>query len=169
MAFEARLRVLAEEAGNAASLVQRLNKVTCANCPSNRFITFFFGIVDPAKGDLAFANAGHNPPVLVRASGKVEMLEGGGPVLGVLEIAPYKEDRTKLGPGDVLVIYSDGVTEAASTAEEEYGEQRLMDVVAQHRTEPADAIVKAVMDSVSQFSLGAAQADDITVVVAKRL
>ncbi len=169
MAFEARLRVLAEEAGNAASLVQRLNKVTCANCPSNRFITFFYGIVDPSKGDLAFANAGHNPPVLVRASGKVEMLEGGGPVLGVLEIAPYHEERTKLAPGDTLVIYSDGVTEAASVAEEEYGEQRLIDVVAQHRAEPADAIVKAVMDSVSQFSLGAAQADDITVVVAKRV
>jgi serine phosphatase RsbU (regulator of sigma subunit)/pSer/pThr/pTyr-binding forkhead associated (FHA) protein len=169
MQLEARLRVLAEEAGNTASLVQRLNKVTCANCPSNRFITFFYCIADPSKGDLVFANAGHNPPVMVRASGKVEMLEGGGPVLGVLEIAPYREDRTKFGLGDLLVIYSDGVTEATSTTEEEYGEQRLIDVLAQHRTEPSDAIVKAIMESVSQFSLGAAQADDITVVVAKRV
>jgi serine phosphatase RsbU (regulator of sigma subunit) len=169
MAFEARLRVLAEEAGDAASLVQRLNKVTCANCPSNRFITFFFGILDRNKGELTFANAGHNPPVLVRASGKVEMLEGGGPVLGVLDIAPYREERTKFGQGDLLVIYSDGVTEAASTTDEEYGEERLVEVVTQHRNEPADAIVKAVMDSVSQFALGAPQADDITVIVAKRV
>jgi sigma-B regulation protein RsbU (phosphoserine phosphatase) len=169
MAFEARLRVLAEEAGNAASLVQRLNKVTCANCPSNRFITFFFGILDRAKGELTFANAGHNPPIVVRASGKVEMLEGGGPVLGILEIAPYREERTKFGAGDTLVIYSDGVTEANSVSEEEYGEERLIEVLSQHRNEPADAIVKAVMDSVSQFATGAAQADDITVVVAKRL
>jgi len=169
MAFEARLRVLAEDPGSAASLVQRLNKVTCANCPSNRFITFFFGILDRAKGELSFANAGHNPPIVVRTSGKVEMLEGGGPVLGVLDIAPYNEDHTKFGPGDLLVIYSDGVTEANSTAEEEYGEERLIEVLQQHRTEAADAIVKAVMDSVAQFALGAPQADDITVVVAKHV
>jgi len=169
MAFEARLRVLAEDPGNAASLVQRLNKVTCANCPSNRFITFFYGILDPSKGDLSFANAGHNPPVLVRASGKVEMLEGGGPVLGILDIAQYPEERTKFGPGDLLVIYSDGVTEANSTTEEEYGEERLIEVLTRHRNEPADTIVKAVMDSVAQFALGAPQADDITVVVAKRV
>ena len=87
----------------------------------------------------------------------------------VLAIAPYREERTKLGQGDLLVVYSDGVTEAASTAEEEYGEQRLIEVLAEHRTEPADAIVKAIMDSVSRFSLGAPQADDITVVVARRV
>jgi phosphoserine phosphatase RsbU/P len=167
MAFEARLRVLAEDPGSAASLVQRLNKVTCANCPSNRFITFFFGILDRAKGELSFANAGHNPPIVVRSSGVIEMLEGGGPVLGVLDIAPYKEDLTKFTPGDLLVIYSDGVTEANNTADEEYGETRLIEELTKHRNESADTIVKAVMDSVAQFSLGAPQADDITVVVAK--
>ena len=93
----------------------RMNKATCAKCPSNRFITFFFCVLDAATGELAFANAGHNPPILVRASGEAEMLEGGGPVLGILA-APYCEERAHLDPGDMLVIYSDGVTEAHNPA-----------------------------------------------------
>jgi sigma-B regulation protein RsbU (phosphoserine phosphatase) len=150
-------------------LVARINKITCANCPSNRFITFFYGVLDPTAGELSFANAGHNPPIVVRASGKSEMLEGGGPVLGVLSIAPYREERIPLGFGDLLAIYSDGVTEAVNTSGEEYGEQRLIDVLQSRRSESADAIVGAVMESVNQFTLGAPQADDITLVVAKRL
>jgi serine phosphatase RsbU (regulator of sigma subunit) len=169
MAFEARLRVLAEDTNNAAELVARINKITCANCPSNRFITFFYGVLDPAVGELSFANAGHNPPIVVRASGESEMLEGGGPVLGVLSIAPYCEERVPLGSGDLLAIYSDGVTEAANTSGEEYGEQRLIDVLQSRRGESADAIVSTVMESLNQFTLGAPQADDITLVVAKRL
>jgi sigma-B regulation protein RsbU (phosphoserine phosphatase) len=169
MAFEARLRVLAEDTPNAAELVARMNKITCANCPSNRFITFFYGVIDPAGGELSFANAGHNPPIVVRSSGESEMLEGGGPVLGVLSIAPYREERLPLGSGDLLAIYSDGVTEATNTSGEEYGEQRLIDVLQSRRGESADAVVRAVMESLNQFALGAAQADDITLVVAKRL
>jgi sigma-B regulation protein RsbU (phosphoserine phosphatase) len=168
MAFEARLRVLVEDTENPATLVMRLNKITCANCPSNRFITFFFSVLDPATGNLAFANAGHNPPILVRTSGEVEMLDGGGPVLGVLAIAPYSEQQARLGPGDLLVVYSDGVTEAANIAEEEYGEERLIEVLKRRRTDSSDTIVNAVMESLNQFTSGAPQADDITLVVAKR-
>jgi len=168
MQFEARFRVLVEDTENPATLVMRLNKITCANCPSNRFITFFFGVLDAASGNMAFANAGHNPPIVVRDAGEVEMLEGGGPVLGVLSIAPYDEQHTQLGPGDLLVVYSDGVTEAANTAEEEYGEERLIEVLKSRRTDSPDAIVAAVMDSLNAFTSGAPQADDITLVVAKR-
>jgi serine phosphatase RsbU (regulator of sigma subunit) len=168
MAFEARLRVLVEDTENPATLVMRLNKITCANCPSNRFITFFFSVLDPATGNLSFANAGHNPPIVVRTSGEVEMLDGGGPVLGVLPIAPYSEQQARLGPGDLLVVYSDGVTEAANTGDEEFGEERLIEVLKRRRTESSDAIVSAVMESVNRFTSGAPQADDITLVVAKR-
>src|SRR3982751_5597750 len=91
MALQARVHVLAEEPGNLAHFMTRLNKATCAKCPSNRFITFFFSIFNAATGELAYANAGHNPPILVRASGAAEMLDGGGPVLGILPIAPYSE------------------------------------------------------------------------------
>jgi sigma-B regulation protein RsbU (phosphoserine phosphatase) len=168
MAFEARLRVLVEDTENPATLVVRLNKITCANCPSNRFITFFFSVLDPVTGNLAFANAGHNPPIVVRTSGEVEMLDGGGPVLGVLAIAPYSEQQAQLGPGDLLVVYSDGVTEAANTAEEEYGEERLIEVLKRRRADSSDTIVSAVMESLNRFTSGAPQADDITLVVAKR-
>ena len=169
MAFEARLRVLAEDESTPAALVARLNKVTCANCPSNRFITFFYGILDPATGELAFANAGHNPPFLVRASGIVERLSDGGPVLGILPFAPYNQQQARLEPGDLLVIYSDGVTEATNTSDEEFGEERLTGVLKAHRNAPASAIVSAIRESLNQFTRGAPQADDITLVVARRL
>src|ERR1039458_4964533 len=104
-----RQRVRREEPQNLAAVINRLNKITCQNCPSNRFITFFFCVLDPATGELAYCNAGHNPPVIVRAGGTVEYLDGGGPVLGILPIANYSEYRAKLEPGDSLAIYSDGV------------------------------------------------------------
>jgi sigma-B regulation protein RsbU (phosphoserine phosphatase) len=168
MGLQARLEVLTADPHDLAGLITRLNKITCANCPSNRFITFFVARIDPATGELAFANAGHNPPIVMRASGEVETLEGGGPVLGILPIAPYSEMRAQLGKGDVLVIYSDGVTEATNPAEEEFGEQELIEVVRKNRAQPAEAIVNAVTEAVSQFSTGAPQADDITLIVARR-
>ncbi|MBV9505710.1 MAG: SpoIIE family protein phosphatase [Acidobacteriia bacterium] len=169
MAFDARLRALMEMKPSAAALVSHLNKVTCENCPSNRFITFFFGILDPATGELAFANAGHNPPVLIRASGQAEMLQGGGPVLGILPIAGYAEEHAQMANRDVLVIYSDGVTEANNVAGEEFGEERLIEVLESCRSAPASAIVSAITDALNQFTAGAAQTDDITLVVAKRV
>ncbi len=169
MGLQARLQALAEEPRELAGLVTRLNKITCANCPPNRFITFFIAVLNPGTGEVAFANAGHNPPILVRASGEASMLEGGGPVMGILPIAPYSEQKASLAPGDLLVIYSDGVTEATNSAEEEYGEDRLIETLRQHRGESAGAIVDAVTSGVTQFAAGAPQADDITLVVAKRL
>jgi sigma-B regulation protein RsbU (phosphoserine phosphatase) len=169
MALHARVQVLAEDPADLATFMTRLNKATCANCPSNRFITFFFCVLDASTGDLAFANAGHNPPFLTRASGETEMLEGGGPVLGILPIAPYSEMHTQLDCGDMLVLYSDGVTEATNLEYEEYGEERFMEVLRQHRTEPASEIVQAVKKSLADFTAGAPQADDITLVVAKRV
>ncbi|HJT86626.1 MAG TPA: SpoIIE family protein phosphatase [Bryobacteraceae bacterium] len=168
MGLQARLQALAEEPRELAALVTRLNKITCANCPPNRFITFFIALFNPATGEFTFANAGHNPPILVRASGESQMIEGGGPVMGILPVAPYSEQRASLGPGDVLVIYSDGVTEATNTAEEEYGEERFIETLKQHRGDSASAIVSAITSSVSQFTSGAPQADDITLMVAKR-
>jgi serine phosphatase RsbU (regulator of sigma subunit) len=168
MQLQARLEALAEDPCDLSALMLRLNKITCANCPSNRFITFFMSLVNPATGDLSFANAGHNPPIIVRASGDIEMLEGGGPVLGVLPIAKYGEQHARLGKGDLLVIYSDGVTEANDLAEEEYGEERLTSELRKHRGESAETIVRAITESVSKFAEGAPQADDITLIVAKR-
>ncbi|MGD0867993.1 MAG: SpoIIE family protein phosphatase [Bryobacteraceae bacterium] len=169
MALHARVQVLAEEPGNLATFMTRLNKTTSAQCPSNRFITFFFCVLDTASGELTFANAGHNPPILMRASGEAQMLEGGGPVLGILPTAPYGEQRAHLDPGDMLVLYSDGVTEANNAAYDEYGEGRFIEVLKRYREAPATAIVDAVTRDLAEFAAGAPQADDITLVVAKRV
>jgi serine phosphatase RsbU (regulator of sigma subunit)/pSer/pThr/pTyr-binding forkhead associated (FHA) protein len=168
MALHARVQVLAEDPGNLGAFMVRLNKATCATCPSNRFITFFFCVLDPASGDLAYANAGHNPPILVRANGDAEMLEGGGPVLGILSIAPYSEMHATLAEGDMLVLYSDGVTEANNPAFDQFDEERFIEVLKANRHQPAGKIVEAVTGALTEFCAGAPQADDITLVVAKR-
>ena len=169
MALHARVQVLAEEPGNLGSFMTRLNKATCAKCPSNRFITFFFAVLDTGTGDVAYANAGHNPPIVVRADGSAEMLQGGGPVLGILPIAPFSEMHTVLDHGDMLVLYSDGVTEANNPAYDEFDEERFIDVLQRHRDCPASVIVEAVTRALAEFASGAPQADDITLLVAKRL
>jgi len=169
MALHARVQVLAEEPGNLAQFMTRINKATCAKCPSNRFITFFFSILNAATGELVYGNAGHNPPIIIRANGDSEMLTGGGPVLGILSIAPYSEMQAQLDKGDMLVIYSDGVTEANNVAYEEFDEERFIEVLQANRTRPATEIVQAVIKAVTDFTAGAAQADDITLLVAKRL
>jgi sigma-B regulation protein RsbU (phosphoserine phosphatase) len=169
MGLQARVQVLAEEPKDLGAFMMRLNKATCVKCPSNRFITFFFCVLDAVTGELRFANAGHNPPIIIRASGEAQMLEGGGPVLGILSIAPYTEQAERLNRGDMLVLYSDGVTEANNPEYDEFDEERFIDVLKRHRNDPASTIVEAVMKALSEFAAGAPQADDITLVVAKRI
>jgi phosphoserine phosphatase RsbU/P len=169
MGLQARIQVLAEDPKDLGAFMMRLNKATCVKCPSNRFITFFFCVLDTVTGELRFANAGHNPPILVRASGEVKMLEGGGPVLGILSIAPYQEDAERLERGDMLVLYSDGVTEATNLDYEEFDEERFIEVLRNNRTEPAAKIVEAVTKAVADFTGAAPQADDITLLVARRV
>src|SRR5580698_9361709 len=110
MGLQARVQVLADEPQNLAAVMTRLNRLTSANCPENRFITVFFCILNGETGELIFCNAGHNPPLIVRNNGEHEQLEGGGPVIGILPSIVYKEYRSSLEVGDTLVIYSDGVT-----------------------------------------------------------
>jgi sigma-B regulation protein RsbU (phosphoserine phosphatase) len=108
--LQARVQVLFEEPDELARKVGRLNKAISSNCPDNRFITFFMNVIDPATGELVYTNAGHNPPLLVRAAGGFDLLsEGGGVILGILPMATYKESRTSMLPGDVLVLFTDGI------------------------------------------------------------
>lgn len=167
--LQARVQVLAEQPIDPASLVTRLNRIIATNCPANRFISFFFCLLDPASGNLSWCNAGHNPPLLVRVSGEVEQLEGGGLILGILPSAKYEDKHGHVEPGDVIVLYSDGVTEASPpSSEAEFGEDRLASILRKHRSDPADSMIAAVLDSVAQWSQGAPPADDITLVIAKR-
>ena len=165
--LQAMTQVITETSTSPAEVAARLNRGIARTCPSNRFVTLFYCVFDPATGELAYSNAGHNAPLIVRVSGEVERLEAGGPVLGILKGVKFSEGRASLAPGDVLVMYSDGVTEAVDGAGEEFGEERLIQVV-RCNSSTAKAIVAAVDRAVREFSAGQPQADDITVVAAVR-
>jgi sigma-B regulation protein RsbU (phosphoserine phosphatase) len=167
--LQACVHVVFDDGDDLAQKITRLNKATCRNCPDNRFITFFMTVADPATGELVYTNAGHNPPLLVRAAGGFEELKGGGMILGILPLAKYQESRAELQSGDVLVMFSDGVTEAADPRGEEFGEQRLAELIGSLRERPAAEIVEAVHAAVATYTEGAPAADDITVVVARRV
>jgi sigma-B regulation protein RsbU (phosphoserine phosphatase) len=168
--LQARVHVVFEEPDHLAQKMGRLNKSTCVSCPDNRFITFFTCIADPRTGDVVYTNAGHNPPLLVRAKGGVELLEGGGGmILGILPMAQYQEAHVTLEAGDVLVLFSDGVTEEADPDDNQFGEERLGKIVASLRDRPAAEIVQEVHRAVHAFTQGAPAADDITVVIARRV
>jgi sigma-B regulation protein RsbU (phosphoserine phosphatase) len=168
--LQARVQALFEECDNLAGRVTRLNKAIAFNCPENRFITFFVCIIDPVTGAVTYTNAGHNPPLMVRKSGGYDTLGTGGIILGIMPKFAYQEAEARMEPGDILVLFSDGVTEAARLdVDEEFGEERLAEVVRQHAHESAQQIVKRVLEAVIHFTEGAPAADDITVVIAKRM
>jgi phosphoserine phosphatase RsbU/P len=167
--LQARVQVLFEDSADLARKISQLNKSTCRTCPDNRFITFFMTITDPSSGQLTYVNAGHNPPLLIRTSGQFEHLAEGGVFLGIMPMATYQECQASLHPGDVLVLFSDGVTEASDPNDQEFGEGRLAELVASLRDRPAAEIVDEIHKAVAVFSEGAPAADDITVVVARRV
>jgi sigma-B regulation protein RsbU (phosphoserine phosphatase) len=168
--LQARVQVLFEDGDDLARKIGRLNKAVSANCPDNRFITFFMGVIDPKTGEFVYTNAGHNPPVVVRADGEFETLTGGGGViLGILPMATYQEARTTLNPGDVLVLFSDGVTEAADATDDEFETDRLAVAVAKARHLPATEILDAIKQAVTDHVAGRPQSDDITIMVARRV
>jgi sigma-B regulation protein RsbU (phosphoserine phosphatase) len=168
--LQARVQVLFDEPTNLAALVTRLNRIITANCPANRFITFFIGILDPATGELTYVNAGHNPPLVAHADGSVDKLDGTGLILGILPVAVYTQKTCTLAPGDALLLFSDGVTEAVRPdADEEFGEDRLARNFAKLRNDDANAIIETINQQVHEFTAGAPPADDITLVVAKRV
>jgi sigma-B regulation protein RsbU (phosphoserine phosphatase) len=169
MGLQARVEVLIEEPKDLAQVMTKLNRITSANCPSNRFISLFFCILDGDTGELTFCNAGHNPPLVIRENGEWEQLEGGGPVIGILPSIEYREYHMHLETGDTLVIYSDGVTEAADPDSEEFEVERLAEAVAKSRHLPAAEIVAEVNKAVADFTRGAPQSDDITLIIARRV
>jgi serine phosphatase RsbU (regulator of sigma subunit) len=169
MGLQARVQVLIEEPKSLAEVMTRLNRITSANCPSNRFISLFFCILDGDTGDLIFCNAGHNPPLIIRANGTYDQLKGGGPVLGILPFIEYQEYQAKLEEGDALVIYSDGVTEANNPAGDEFEIEGLAETVIRNRVESAGAIVSHINKDLVTYTAGAPPSDDITLIVARRV
>jgi phosphoserine phosphatase RsbU/P len=167
--LQARCQILFDGVASLAKDVARLNSAVTKNCPAGKFITFFIGVLDPPTGRYAYCNAGHNPPMIVRMNGTTDKLEGGGVVLGILPVFTYEQDQVMLGPGDVAVLYSDGVTESfAMDRDEEFGEDRLAEVIRAHRDEPIDSMIAHVRDAVNAFTGGAPAADDFTLMLIRR-
>jgi sigma-B regulation protein RsbU (phosphoserine phosphatase) len=148
--------------------ISAVNRYLADNIPPNRFVTLFFAELDPESGAVSFLNAGHNPPLIVHAAGTVEQLASGGLPLGIRADAEYREGRTHLQMGDVLVIYSDGVTEATSPNGEEFGPTRLYEVVSRNVDASAAGIRDRIESALTKFSQGTQAADDITLVIVKR-
>jgi len=168
--LQARVQVLFDEPADLAKLVTRLNRIILSNCPTNRFISFFIGVIDPKTGELTYVNAGHNPPLVVRHDGAVEELAGTGLILGIMPSAQYEQKVCRLEPDDLVVLFSDGVTEACRPdVDEEFGEKRLADTLAEARASSAQSIIETVNRKLQEFTGGAPPADDITLVVAKRV
>ena len=149
--------------------VSSINTYLAENTPANRFVTLFIAELDPASGKVCFINAGHNPPLIGRSDGTVEQLASGGLPLGIIPTAEYDAGEAVLQPGDALVVYSDGVTEANNLAEEEFGIERLTAVVRSNIKTSASGMRDKVESSLSQFTGTAPANDDITLVIVKRV
>lgn len=167
--LQARVQVLSEEVDDLAQFLTRLNRSVSATCPVNRFITFFIAVIDAATGDFTYANAGHNPPYLVRADGRLESLRGGGPVLGVLKAMQYGSFQGRLDRGDMIVMYSDGATEAVASDGEEFGEERLEAALRQTAGLSSSEVLALLQQRLEQFMGVAPSADDLTLVAVRRV
>lgn len=152
-----------------AETIASINRYLVESIPANRFVTLFYAELNPKTGELAFLNAGHNPPLIVHAGGTMEQLAAGGLPLGIMAEADFREGRTTLHEGDVLVIYSDGVSEAVSPTGEEFGPTRLYEAVARNLDASAAGIRDRIESALTKFSQGTPAADDITLVIVKRL
>ena len=159
----------AQFAEGPATAVTSMNKALCRRGLESRFVTLLFGLLR-SSGQLTYCNAGHNPPMVVGKRG-VRRLDQGGPVVGLLEFAPYSQETVQLDVGDMIVIFSDGVSEALNSAGEEFGDGRLQTVVEQtHKPNvAAQSVVDRIVAEVRSFTKGAVQNDDITVMVLRFL
>jgi sigma-B regulation protein RsbU (phosphoserine phosphatase) len=147
-------------------VIGHLNRFLCSHAEVGRYATLFFGVLD-RDGNLEYIKAGHPSPLLLGGGEVKELSPGGSFPVGLLPIAEYESAHATLKPGDTLVMFSDGVTEAADPSEEMYGDDRLRQAVTGSDALPLGDIQRAVLDSVEQFVRGAHQADDITLLLVR--
>ncbi|HEV7764346.1 MAG TPA: SpoIIE family protein phosphatase [Thermoanaerobaculia bacterium] len=167
--FQASLRALLSSGIPLAEIVTRMNNLMHASTAANKFVTAIFMDVDPATGHARVVNAGHNDGVILRADGTADRLKAGGLAVGLMAGRTYAETEWQLAPGDLVALYSDGVTEANDPDEEEYSIERLIEFLREQRERSADEIVRATYESVDAFAATAPQYDDITMMVLMRL
>jgi len=161
---QAAVHAFASDATTPARLCERLNRMVSANTDCDRFITFFYGMLDVELGRFAYANAGHNAPILVRGDATLERLDRGGPVLGPLASYAYEQDDIPFSGRDRLVLFTDGITEARNPEGEEFGEARLIDLLMANRAFDSTAVKDRMIETVARFGGGSLD-DDATLII----
>jgi len=163
------MRTLVDGGFEGAALAARLNAQIVKHAPTSRFVTLFFGVLNTTTGDFGYVNAGQNPPLLRRANGSHEQLKTGGIALGMFEFARYEFGLTRVDIGDVIVMYSDGVTEAEDGAGVPFDEAGLTDVINGGRWASAKELAWAAFAAVDHHSQQRRLLDDLTILAVRRL
>ena len=162
------LRTLVEERLEASALVERLNVQICRHSPGSRFITLFYGVYNPMTGALTYVNAGQNPPFVRKADGRVERLHSTGVALGMFEHSQFEEKEARVEPGELLVLYSDGITEAEDPEGCPFEESGLQAVVDHYATDPPADLGARVLKAVEAHAKNSRFFDDLTILILTR-
>jgi sigma-B regulation protein RsbU (phosphoserine phosphatase) len=157
-----------DEAKTIVELVERIDRHLRRYAATRKFLTLFFGIIEPESGVLRYVSAGHNPALLVNASGTLERLDSTGVPVGMLPHASWREETRTMQPGDLLAVYTDGLTEAVDGSDEEFGLKRLERAIAEGRALPAKQLCDEVLLKVADFARGMPQYDDQTLLLLRR-
>jgi sigma-B regulation protein RsbU (phosphoserine phosphatase) len=163
--LQAAVRAFAQEGTAPGSVCTSVNRLLCRNMASGRFVTFCYVRIDTAARRLTYANAGHNPPLLIRGDGSVGLLGPTGTVLGVFAESAYEQGDFAIAAGDRLILYTDGITEGRNPDGDEFGEDRLTATATRHRGLPAEDMLSAMLREVEAFNAGKYE-DDATLIVA---
>jgi sigma-B regulation protein RsbU (phosphoserine phosphatase) len=147
----------------------KVNYLLWESIERNQFVTAFYGILDASNRTLSFSNAGHNPPLLIKANGETRFITEGEQPLGMFQHTRYHENHVVLEPGDLFVLYTDGATEAESPTGEEFGRDRLVDAVKKSLDKPAREMIASIQMSVLEWTASAGATDDVTFFVIKAL
>ena len=162
------LRTLVEERLEAAALVDRLNVQICRHSPGSRFITLFYGVYDPRTGTLTYVNAGQNPPFVRRVDGRFDRLTATGVALGMFDHSTFEERTTSVDPGDQLVLYSDGITEAEDPEGRPFEEAGLQSVITRYASDPPADLAARVLKTTEAHAKNSRFFDDLTILLLKR-
>jgi len=162
------VRASVVRAPSPADGIAHANRLICADATGGMFVTLFYALLDPATGEFTYVNAGHNPPLLYRADqdGLIPLTRT-GMVLGVVEEAPFEQHTLRLSPGDLLLLYTDGVTDAIDAHERYFGMERLQRLILDHRHAPTGDVMAALERAIGEFTGSAAPFDDMAMVVTK--
>ena len=166
--IQASLHAIIDSDQDLSSLTTKVNNIVHKNTGHDKFITFFYGILDTTDNRFTSVNAGHNPPYLYRAEkGDFQMLDTGGLLLGMLPNMPYEVESNQLHPGDWIVMFTDGISEAMNADDEEFEEHRIEAVIRENVSASAEEMKESLLSAVHAFTAGVPQSDDITVIVVK--